>query len=118
MARKPVVPPKIGSKVKLEKMLAKSMKTLTIGSKRKINMEDSSSGDSDEEDEGMNVDQLVPKITEKKIKKKAGSMAMQKAMKKHIRRIRKTGHKKLARAHDERRMFDKEEAIHGVAFGF
>ena len=31
MARKPKVPPKIGSQVKLEKMLAKSMKSLSIG---------------------------------------------------------------------------------------
>ena len=31
LARKPKVPPVIGSQVKLEKMLAKSMKSLTIG---------------------------------------------------------------------------------------
>ena len=59
LARKPVVPPKIGSKVKLEKMLQRQMKTLSIGDKRKINMADSSSG----EDEAMDVDQVVPKIT-------------------------------------------------------
>ena len=75
-ARKPKVAPKIGSKVKLEKMLAKQMKSLSIGGKRKINMDDSSS-DSDGEDgeEPMQVDQVVPKRTEKKIKKKGGSAA-------------------------------------------
>ena len=50
-------------------MLAKSMKTLSIGDKRKINMEDSSSGSDDEVDDGMKVDQVVPMITTKKIKK-------------------------------------------------
>ena len=60
MARKPVVPPKIGSKVKLEKMLQKQMKSLSIGEKRKINMADSSS---DGEDDAMEVDQVVPRIT-------------------------------------------------------
>ena len=75
-ARKPKVPPKIGSKVKLEKMLQKQMKTLSIGEKRKINMEDSSSDSEDGEvsEEIMEVDQItVPKITQKKIKKKSGS---------------------------------------------
>ena len=111
-ARKPVVPPKIGSQVKLEKMLAKSMKTLSIGAKRKINMEDSSSDSEGEvEEEGMNVDQVVPKLTVKKIKKKGGSMAMQKMMKKQVRRLKKTGHKKEARRLEEKRIQLADEAI-------
>ena len=106
LARKPVVPPKIGSKVKLEKMLQRQMKTLSIGDKRKINMADSSSG----EDEAMDVDQVVPKITQKKIKKKGGSMAQQKMMKKEIKRLKKTGHKKEARKLEKKRMVELEEA--------
>ena len=53
MARKPKVPPVIGSKVKLDKMLAKQMKSLSIGQKRKINMEDSSSESDGDAGEGM-----------------------------------------------------------------
>ena len=83
------------------------MKTLTIGGKRKIDMADSSSGD---EDEAMEVDQIVPKITQKKIKKKGGSAAMQKQMKKEIKRLKKTGHKKEARKLDKTRRNDLEEA--------
>ena len=54
--RKPKVAPVIGSQVKLDKMLKKQMKQLSLGSvatkSRKINMEDDeSSGSSD--DEGM-----------------------------------------------------------------
>ena len=82
------------------------MKTLSIGDKRKINMADSSSG----EDEAMDVDQVVPKITQKKIKKKGGSMAQQKMMKKEIKRLKKTGHKKEARKLEKKRMVELEEA--------
>ena len=54
-ARKPKVPPVIGSKVKLDKMLKKQMKGLSLGGQsamksRKIKMEDSE--DSDMEDGG------------------------------------------------------------------
>ena len=111
--KKDPVAPKIGSKVKLDKMLAKSMKTLSIGDKRKINMEDSSSGDEDDGD--MNVDQVVPMITTKKIKKvKMASMAMQKMMKKNVRRLRKCGNKKAARKLEEKRMTAVEQAMHNL----
>ena len=113
-ARKPKVAPKIGSTVKLEKILARSMKSLSIGNKRKINMEDSSSDSDEAEDDGaMNVDQIVPKITEKKIKKKSGSMAQQKMMKKEIRRLNKMGHKKEARKMTKKRLAGVDEATHG-----
>eukprot|EP00354_Favella_ehrenbergii_P002844 CAMPEP_0170473138 /NCGR_PEP_ID=MMETSP0123-20130129/15086_1 /TAXON_ID=182087 /ORGANISM="Favella ehrenbergii, Strain Fehren 1" /LENGTH=65 /DNA_ID=CAMNT_0010741943 /DNA_START=134 /DNA_END=331 /DNA_ORIENTATION=- len=54
LSRKPKVPPVMGSKVKMDKMLKKQMKSLSLGSSaatkaRKINMEDSAS-DSDMED--------------------------------------------------------------------
>ena len=61
--RKPKVAPVIGSKVKLEKMLKKSMKGLSLGSAKavkakKLNMDDSSSGESDDDeaDEQMDTD--------------------------------------------------------------
>ena len=90
------------------------MKTLSIGDKRKINMEDSSSGD-DSDDGDMNVDQVVPIITTKKIKKiKMASMAMQKMMKKQVRRLRKCGNKKAARKLEEKRMTAVEQAMHNM----
>ena len=56
MKRKPKVAPVIGSQVKLDKMLKKQMKSLSLGSaatkSRKINMEDDESSGSSE-DEGM-----------------------------------------------------------------
>ena len=82
--RKPKVAPVIGSKVKLEKMLKRQMKTLSIGSSKatkakKLNMEDSSSGsdgeaEGDEQmDTGENQALMVPRIGQAKIKKvKAG----------------------------------------------
>ena len=55
--KKKKVAPVIGSEVKLAKMLRKQMKTMSISSeardRRKINLKDSDSSDSGEEDEGM-----------------------------------------------------------------
>ena len=76
-------------------------------------MEDSSS-DSDGQGDEMQVDQIVPKITQKKIKKKAGSMAQQKMMKKEIKRLKKTGHKKEARKMERTRLAGLQEAMENV----
>ena len=63
--RKPKVPPVMGSKVKMDKMLKKQMETLSIGGSkaakgRKINMADSGS-DSEEGDDGQAAALAVPR---------------------------------------------------------
>ena len=75
MSRKPKVPPVVGSKVKLDKMLKKQMKSLSISGSgatkaRKINMEDSAS-DSEMEDSGQAAALSVPRfgIQKNRIKK-------------------------------------------------
>ena len=63
-AKKQRVEPVIGSEVKMRKMLARQMKSMSIsgniGDKRKINVEDSdsSSGDDIVEPQGMDIDQI------------------------------------------------------------
>ena len=68
-SRKPKVAPVIGSKVKLDKMLRKQMKTLSLSSstalkarKIDINDESSSSSDADDEMQGVNAAASVPRI--------------------------------------------------------
>ena len=116
MSRKPKVPPVIGSKVKIEKMLKRQMNSLSLATTKatmakKINMDDSSSGEDDDEaadadeaaqtDEAMSTTEnaalLVPKISYQKSrisKQKPGlTRAQEISLKKEIKRRLKFGTK-------------------------
>ena len=58
LSRKPKVAPVMGSKVKMEKMLKRQMKSMSLSTKaatksRKINMDESSSDDDSDASQGM-----------------------------------------------------------------
>ena len=95
VSRKEKVAPVIGSKVKLGKMLAKAMRGLDIGAKRKINMKDSESEESDSDIDDAEMGEENPKFTivnGKRIKKKNKtiSRAVEVMLKKEIKRRIKT----------------------------
>ena len=109
-SRKPKVAPVMGSKVKMDKMLKKSMKALSIGSAaatkgRKIDMASDNDSDSDmegDEQNGQAAALAVPRQTltsKQRIKKERQSItkAQENYMKKEIRRRLKMGSKKDAR---------------------
>ena len=113
VSRKPKVPPVMGSKVKLEKMLKKSMKALSIGSSaatksRKIDLA-GSDDDSDSDDQQMEGEMdagqaaalQVPKSHANKVIFKKERQSITKAqeiyLKKEIKRRLKMGSKKDAK---------------------
>merc|ERR1711957_564349 len=107
-SHKPKVPPVMGSKVKMEKMLKKSMASLTVSGKsatnaRKINMADSESDDDSEmEDGGQAAALAVPRVdvsAKSRIKKARSSITKseENALKKSIRKFIRDGNRKEAK---------------------
>ena len=108
-SRKPKVAPVVGSKVKMEKMIARQMKTMSLSSakatkSKKLNMDDDSSESEDEAAQGEeametteNAALLVPKLAYRKSrigKAKPGlSRSQIISLKKEIRRRLKFGTK-------------------------
>ncbi len=82
-------------------MLKKQLKSLNIGSAKKINMQDSSSSDSDDDEEDRDVfmgDQSVPSLASKGIKKRKGlTRAHYVTMKREMKRRIKSGAKGVKR---------------------
>ena len=109
VSRKPKVAPVMGSKVKMDKMLKKSMKALSIGSAaatkgRKIDMASDDDSDSDMEggeQSGQAAALAVRRVLtpKQRIKKERQSItkAQENHLKKEIRRRLKMGSKKEAR---------------------